>query len=81
MSAPFIPCREVIAFLADYLDGVLPPELNAEFERHLAVCDSCVQYIATYRETIRMSKAATAELRIEAPPEDLVRAILAAVTR
>jgi anti-sigma factor RsiW len=26
----------------DYLAGELPPENNREFERHLAVSDSCV---------------------------------------
>ena len=73
-----ITCKELIAFLADYLDGALPQETNAEFERHLAVCDSCVQYIATYRETIRMAKGVE-ELPIEDPPEDLVKAIVASI--
>lgn len=73
-----ITCKELIAFLADYLEGELPPERNREFERHLAVCDSCVQYIATYEESIRMARAAMTapELRVEDVPEDLVRAIL-----
>jgi len=73
-----ITCRELITFLADYLDGALPAEKNAEFERHLALCDSCVRYIATYRETILMAKAAE-DLPLGEPPEDLVRAILASV--
>jgi len=75
-----ITCKELIAFLADYLEGELPPERNREFERHLAVCDSCVQYIATYEQSIRMARAAMSapELRVEDVPEDLVRAILSA---
>jgi len=80
-AAPYITCRELITFLGDYLAGELPPVQNHEFERHLAVCASCVQYIATYQETIRMAKTAMTapELRIEDVPEDLVKAILASV--
>lgn len=73
-----ITCRELITFLADYIDGALPAAKNAEFERHLAICDSCVEYIATYRETIRMAKAVE-DVPIGDPPEELVRAIVAAI--
>ena len=81
MSAAYITCRELITFLADYLDGELPAEKNVEFERHLSVCISCRQYIATYRETIRMAKAAMLmpELRVEEAPADLITAILASI--
>ncbi len=83
MSAAYITCRELITFLADYLDGELPAEKNVEFERHLAVCVSCVQYIATYRETIRMAKVTMLmpELRVEEAPADLITAILASIER
>jgi anti-sigma factor RsiW len=83
MSAVYITCQELITFLADYLAGQLPPAKNAEFARHLALCVSCVQYIATYEQTIRMAKSAMTapELRIEEVPEDLVTAILASVGR
>jgi anti-sigma factor RsiW len=82
MSAPYITCRELITFLGDYLDGELPPAKNHEFERHLSVCPSCVQYIATYRETIRMARSAiiAPALHVEEVPEDLVKAILAATS-
>ena len=76
---PYLPCREIIAFLADYLDGALAPETRSEFDRHLAVCPSCVAYLASYRETIRMAKAASIEADAGEPPEDLVKAIVASV--
>ena len=77
---PYITCEELIAFLGDYLAGELPSEKNAEFERHLAVCASCVAYIASYRETIRLARAAATapELRVAEAPEELIAAILAA---
>ena len=74
-------CREVITFLGDYLANELAPEHRAEFERHLALCASCVDYLAMYESTIRLARRAAAEpeLRVEDMPEDLVNAILEAV--
>jgi anti-sigma factor RsiW len=78
---PYITCRELIEFLYLYLEGELPPERIVEFERHLSVCESCVNYLATYKETIALGKAACADL--DSPvgaevPEDLVLAIQSA---
>lgn len=73
-------CEQLIAVLADYLDHELPPAQVEILEQHLARCRSCVEYLATYRQTIRMSAAAASapELRVEDVPEELVQAILAA---
>ena len=72
-------CREVIAFLDDYVAGSLPPERRAEFDRHLADCSSCVAYLGSYRETIKMAKAA--DVAIEDVPPDVIVAILATLAR
>jgi len=72
-------CIDLITtFIADYVDGSLPPETRAEFERHLEGCSSCRAYLRTYRETIAMAAAAGAGPRIEVQdvPEDLIKAIL-----
>ena len=82
-NRPYITCRELISFIADYLDGVLAEEARFEFDRHLAVCPSCVAYLASYRESIRLAKAASEEpqsLADEAPAE-LIEAIIAASRR
>lgn len=76
---PYLQCREIIAFLADYIDGVLAAGTRSEFDRHLAVCPSCVAYLASYEATIRMAKAASREADAGEPPEELVHAILASV--
>lgn len=75
-------CREAIEFLMEYLDGELPTEVRAEFDRHLAVCTSCVAYLETYRATVQLEKAAFCEGETAMPPlpEELVQAILAART-
>jgi len=71
-------CRDIIEFLAEYLDGELSAHTNAEFERHLAVCKSCLAYLATYRETIRATRFASAQKDdlLDDAPEELIEAIL-----
>lgn len=68
-------CREVIGFLMEYLDGALAAAERSEFEKHLAVCISCVAYLRTYEQTVRME--VTTRIEEVTVPEELVRAILA----
>ena len=78
---PFITCKELIDFLAAYLDGELPTEQRREFDRHLAVCPSCINYLEGYKATIAMGRAAFCGPDDAIPcdvPEDLIAAILAA---
>lgn len=84
MSQEYITCKQLIDFLGEYLEGGLTPEQRTEFDRHLAVCPACVDYLKTYRETIRLTRSsfeATAEPPPRSVPEDLVRAIMAAVKK
>ena len=73
-------CREMTEFLMDYLDGELSPEVNAQFEEHIAKCGDCVRFIDTYKKTIQLGKAAMCDKPETAPPvpEGLVQAILKA---
>jgi anti-sigma factor RsiW len=76
---PYITCRELLDFLYLYLENELPDDRRAEFERHLAVCAPCREYIRQYETTIRLGKAAYADpdaSAAEDTPEELVRAIL-----
>jgi anti-sigma factor RsiW len=80
-TRPDITCRELIEFLHLYLDGELPAGRRAEFDRHLAVCDSCVHYIETYKTASALGRTAWTDpetLVGEEVPEELVFAILAA---
>ncbi len=76
-----ITCRELIDFLADYVDDTLPPTERRVFEEHLSVCPDCQNYVASYKWTIALERAAMSRPDDEVPPEvpsDLVQAILAA---
>jgi predicted anti-sigma-YlaC factor YlaD len=74
-ARPYITCRELIGFIADYLDGALTEIETEDFQRHLSVCPSCRAYLETYRKTLRAEQS----LRDDEPsdaPEELVQAIL-----
>ena len=61
-----LTCREAIALFGDFLEAALGPSQLAELERHLAGCDPCQAYLATYRRTREL----TAETeRVKMPPE------------
>ena len=73
-------CRELVEILDDYVDATMPAARAAELERHLAGCDTCHAYLATYRATRRLGAAAA---RVEMPEEmrSRLRAFLVAQLR
>ena len=76
-----LTCRELVEFLDDYIAKDLAGAELASFEKHLSDCPPCVAYLETYRQSIRMGRAAlraTDERIPDAVPEDLLSAILAA---
>jgi anti-sigma factor RsiW len=77
-------CRELAEFLMDYATGELPPEVRADFEQHLTRCHNCHEYLVEYENTIKAGKLACTGADADVPddvPEDLVKAILAALKR
>lgn len=80
-QSAYITCRELIDFIADYLDGTLAPESRHEFDRHLAVCPPCVAYLDGYKKTVALGRAALESSNDPATghvPEGLLHAIRAA---
>ncbi len=74
-------CLEFVEFLMAYLEQELGAAEREEFERHLNLCADCVNYLATYKETVRLGKALCDDPDGPPPadaPDELVRAILAA---
>ncbi|MGA2007784.1 MAG: zf-HC2 domain-containing protein [Solirubrobacteraceae bacterium] len=55
LSRPQIVCQEVVELVSDYLEGALSRGQRRRFERHLAGCPHCSEYLAQMRETIRLT--------------------------
>lgn len=55
-----IVCATGVELLMDYLEGVLSVEVRAALDAHVAGCPRCVAFIASYLETPRILREATA---------------------
>jgi anti-sigma factor RsiW len=76
-----LTCKQFIEFLDDYVAHVQPPEMRDEFERHLSICPDCVNYLVSYRMTVRLARSAGCADGAAPPaevPKELIDAILAA---
>ena len=76
-----ITCGQFESFLLDYLEGSLPTGQRRVFELHLAICRECRDYLAAYKETVKLEKQAFADPGAPLPesvPEDLITAVLEA---
>jgi anti-sigma factor RsiW len=69
-------CASGVELLMDYVEGVLSPDARANLDAHLAECPKCAAFVASYVETPRIFRAATATVM----PTDL-RASLRALLR
>ena len=76
----YVTCKELIGFLDDYVEGSVSGARLALFERHLAACESCRAYLASYRTTVALTRSATHPEAADLPAE-LLTAILSAVAR
>lgn len=77
-------CRELNAFLLDYLEEALAADVRSRFELHLSRCAACRAFLASYRRTIALGRSLCEDADGPPPPdvpESLVRAILAARAR
>ena len=55
-----INCHQLIDFCFDYIEGELPNDDQAGFQRHLAQCPDCVVFFETYRRTPELTREALA---------------------
>ena len=46
-------CADIERLLFDYVQGELSPEISAKLDKHLRACAPCMEYLETYRRTIR----------------------------
>jgi anti-sigma factor RsiW len=72
----WIPCRDIIGLLTEYMEGALPPDTAAALEAHLTLCPPCVEFL----DSLKKTAAAVADLREEDIPaecQERLRAFLA----
>jgi len=68
-----LTCRELVELITDYLEGALSSRDRGRFEAHLDGCSNCTEYVAQFRETIRL----TGSLRERDVPQQAADALLA----
>lgn len=66
MNRDEVQCREVVAVLTDYLEGVLPVEERVALEQHLLICEGCTNFLAQLRTSIALTGAPEVD---EVPPQ------------
>ena len=54
-----VVCQQAVELVTDYLEGTLPRPARRRFERHLAACPHCTEYLAQIRATIRLAGRVT----------------------
>jgi anti-sigma factor RsiW len=69
---PELVCQQVVELVTDYLEDALSAADRQRFERHLAGCPHCTEYLAQMRETIRLAGRVA--------PEDLTPVMLTDLT-
>lgn len=70
-----ITCLSGVELLMEYLEGTLPPDVRATLDAHVAGCERCVAFLASYRDTPGILRQAT----LIEMPEDLQTSLLAAL--
>ena len=74
-------CREISEFLMDYVGDTLDKDVQETFATHLTRCTNCHEYLTQYRETIKAGQLACRDDDVSELPEDLVRAVMAALAK
>lgn len=72
MNRDEVQCREVVAVLTDYLEGVLPVEERVALEQHLLICEGCTNFLAQLRTSI----ALTGVPEVDGVPAQLMDTVL-----
>jgi len=66
-----VVCLSGVDLLADYLEGLLSPDVRASIEQHVLGCERCQAFVASYQATPKILRDATDVVL----PEEMRRAI------
>ena len=76
-----LSCKEFFEFMMAYCDQELSAAVREKFAEHMKLCPPCGDYLDSYKDSVKLSRACCHEHaaeKVPAPPEELVQAILAA---
>jgi predicted anti-sigma-YlaC factor YlaD len=65
-------CKELVELVTDYLEGALPLEDVADFEKHLSICSSCRTYLSQMKLTVETMGRLTEESIPENAKQELL---------
>jgi anti-sigma factor RsiW len=54
-----VVCESGVELLMEYLEGTLPADVRSALDAHVAGCQRCAAFIASYRETPRILRETT----------------------
>ena len=74
-----VACASGVELLVDFIEGVLPSEVSAALEAHVAGCARCAAFVASYQATPRILRDATT-VTLPADIEASLKAFLRART-
>ncbi|MEQ8766540.1 MAG: zf-HC2 domain-containing protein [Planctomycetota bacterium] len=75
-------CREFFEFISAYVDGELPDDVGDKFEEHIRACPPCVDYVASFQQTIEISKiCCDSTVEAETPPDEVPEELIQAILR
>jgi len=72
-----VACVSGVELLIDYLEGVVPPEVRAALDEHVAGCPRCAAFVESYLAVPRILREATASplpVHLEASLKAFLRA-------
>jgi anti-sigma factor RsiW len=72
-------CASGVELLMDYLDGVVPADVKAALDEHVAGCQRCAAFVASYLATPRILRDAT-DASLPPELEESLKAFLRART-
>jgi anti-sigma factor RsiW len=73
-------CISGVELLMDYLDGVLPADVKAALDEHVAGCQKCTAFVTSYMATPRILRDAT-DASLPAELEESLKVFLRARTK
>ncbi len=59
-------CKELVYLLGDYIDGTMDESLRRELDVHIAMCESCMNFLSTYNKT----RLACRQVELDEIPEE-----------